>query len=101
MTDGDALYRAILDQPDDDAPRLVWADWLDEHGDPDRAAVVRLPWGGGGPDPGAPRRGAVWEGWSRLPVKSRGGWGAGLGPAARNYGFWRGLPDWFDVTTDG
>jgi uncharacterized protein (TIGR02996 family) len=28
-----ALYRAILDAPQDDAPRLVYADWLDEHAD--------------------------------------------------------------------
>jgi uncharacterized protein (TIGR02996 family) len=33
---------AILDAPDDDAPRLVYADWLDEHGDSDRAEFIRL-----------------------------------------------------------
>lgn len=36
------LFQAILDNPDDDAPRLVYADWLDEHGDPDRAEYIRL-----------------------------------------------------------
>jgi len=41
MSDGDALLRAILDDPDDDAPRLVYADWLDEHGDSSRAAFIR------------------------------------------------------------
>src|SRR5436309_2065212 len=41
MTDDDGLLRAILAAPDDDAPRLVYADWLDEHGDPDRATFVR------------------------------------------------------------
>jgi uncharacterized protein (TIGR02996 family) len=30
MTDGDALLRAVLVDPTDDAPRLVYADWLDE-----------------------------------------------------------------------
>ena len=39
--DAEALLRAILAAPDDDAPRLVYADWLDEHGDPDRAAFIR------------------------------------------------------------
>jgi uncharacterized protein (TIGR02996 family) len=29
----DALSAAILENPDDDAPRLVYADWLEEHGD--------------------------------------------------------------------
>jgi uncharacterized protein (TIGR02996 family) len=28
-----ALYRAILAHPDEDTPRLVYADWLDENGD--------------------------------------------------------------------
>jgi uncharacterized protein (TIGR02996 family) len=37
----DGLWRAILDDPDDDAPRLVYADWLDEHGDADRAEFIR------------------------------------------------------------
>jgi uncharacterized protein (TIGR02996 family) len=41
MSDNDALFRAILANPDDDAPRLVYADWLDEHGDPDRAMFIR------------------------------------------------------------
>jgi uncharacterized protein (TIGR02996 family) len=33
-SDGDNLLRAILDAPEDDAPRLVYADWLDEHAGP-------------------------------------------------------------------
>src|SRR4051794_3453641 len=101
MTDGDALYRAILDQPDDDAPRLIWADWLDEHGDPDRAAFVRLQCEWAALDPGDPRQDDLWEQWTRRLNKNRRRWGAGLGSEARNFGFWRGLPDWFDVTTDG
>jgi uncharacterized protein (TIGR02996 family) len=41
MSDGDALLRAILDNPDDDAPRYVYADWLDENGQPERAEFIR------------------------------------------------------------
>jgi uncharacterized protein (TIGR02996 family) len=41
MSDADGLFRAIIDQPEDDVPRLVYADWLDEHGEPDRAAFIR------------------------------------------------------------
>jgi uncharacterized protein (TIGR02996 family) len=33
---------AILAEPDDDTPRLVFADWLEEHGDLDRATFIRL-----------------------------------------------------------
>jgi uncharacterized protein (TIGR02996 family) len=36
-----ALVRAVHLAPDDDAPRLILADWYDEHGDPDRAALIR------------------------------------------------------------
>jgi uncharacterized protein (TIGR02996 family) len=45
MTDREALLRAIIENPADDAPRLVYADWLDEHGDPDRAEFIRLTMG--------------------------------------------------------
>ena len=37
----DPFLRAIAAAPDDDLPRLVYADWLDEHGDPDRAEFIR------------------------------------------------------------
>ena len=37
----DALYAAVCAAPDDDTPRLVLADWLDEHDDPHRAALIR------------------------------------------------------------
>jgi uncharacterized protein (TIGR02996 family) len=41
-TDRDALLAAIRANPDEDTPRLMFADWLDENGDPDRAEFVRL-----------------------------------------------------------
>jgi uncharacterized protein (TIGR02996 family) len=42
LTDRSALLASIHAAPDDDAPRLVFADWLDEHGEPERAAFVRV-----------------------------------------------------------
>jgi uncharacterized protein (TIGR02996 family) len=42
MTDGAALLAAVAADPDEDTPRLAYADWLDEHGDPARAEFVRL-----------------------------------------------------------
>jgi len=36
------FVRAICANPDEDTVRLVYADWLDENGDPDRAAFIRL-----------------------------------------------------------
>src|SRR5437899_1204607 len=41
MSERDALLRQVIDEPDADAPRLVFADWLDEHGERDRADFVR------------------------------------------------------------
>lgn len=43
MSDGEALLRSILAAPADDAPRLVYADWLEDHGEGRRAADIR--WG--------------------------------------------------------
>lgn len=42
MTEADALRSAVVANPDDDTPRLIFADWLDEHGQPDRAAFIRM-----------------------------------------------------------
>lgn len=33
---------AIRDAPDEAGPRLVYADWLDEHGQPERAEFIRV-----------------------------------------------------------
>jgi len=41
MSDGDALLRTILEHPDDDTARLVYADWLEEHGQAERAGFMR------------------------------------------------------------
>jgi uncharacterized protein (TIGR02996 family) len=42
MSDQEAFMRAIIAAPDDDAPRLVYADWLDENGEPERAELIRV-----------------------------------------------------------
>jgi uncharacterized protein (TIGR02996 family) len=37
-----AFLTAIIENPDDDVPRLVCADWLAEHGDPHRGELIRV-----------------------------------------------------------
>src|SRR5262249_48323315 len=37
-----AFLQAIREQPEDDLPRLACADWLEEHGDLDRAEFIRV-----------------------------------------------------------
>src|SRR5262245_45266459 len=39
---GRALLADICEHPDDDAVRLVYADWLDDHDQPERAELLRL-----------------------------------------------------------
>src|SRR5204863_7774890 len=41
MTADDAFLDAVLEQPDDDTPRLMYADWLEERGDP-KGEFIRL-----------------------------------------------------------
>jgi uncharacterized protein (TIGR02996 family) len=41
MSERSAFISAILDTWDDDAPRLVFADWLQEHGESERAEFIR------------------------------------------------------------
>jgi uncharacterized protein (TIGR02996 family) len=42
MSTEEALLAAVRSAPDDDLPRLVSADWLEENGDTDRAEFIRL-----------------------------------------------------------
>jgi uncharacterized protein (TIGR02996 family) len=35
-------FREIWSSPEDDAPRLVYADWLEDHGDAERAELIRV-----------------------------------------------------------
>src|SRR5690242_5076711 len=45
MTQEEAFLQAICESPNDDVPRLVYADWLEENGGPDgadRAEFIRV-----------------------------------------------------------
>jgi len=42
MSDEAALLAAIIAHPDEDTPRLIYADWLHENGQPERAEFIRL-----------------------------------------------------------
>src|SRR5258707_839019 len=41
MTEDQAFLASILERPDDDGPRLIYADYLDECGDP-RGPFIRI-----------------------------------------------------------
>jgi uncharacterized protein (TIGR02996 family) len=42
VTHDDAFLQDVLEHPEDDTPRLVYADWLEEHGLPERAEFIRV-----------------------------------------------------------
>ena len=69
--DDEAFVRRIVDSPGDDLPRLIYADWLDDRGDPRgtylRAEVewARTVWAA----PSGPDRTWLWPpGTARLPL---------------------------------
>ena len=41
MSAEQGLLSAICESPEDDTPRLVYADWLEEHDQPQRAEFIR------------------------------------------------------------
>ena len=41
MDERDGFLRAIHDEPDDDVHRLVFADWLEDHDEPEWSALIR------------------------------------------------------------
>ena len=73
MTDRDALLEAVFAAPDDDAPRLVYADWLDENGHPEQADFIRRQielYRTPADDPTRPARTAAVEAsWNRFKVR--------------------------------
>ena len=56
-----AFLSAIAAAPEDDLPRLVFADWLDENGRPERAEFIRVEVQIARTTPGAPDRGKLFE----------------------------------------
>jgi uncharacterized protein (TIGR02996 family) len=42
MTHDEAFLQDIIEHPDDDAPRLIYADWLDDHGQSARGEFIRV-----------------------------------------------------------
>jgi uncharacterized protein (TIGR02996 family) len=78
----EAFLGAIAEAPEDDLPRLAYADWLDEHGDPDRAEFIRVQCELARLEPSDPRREPLSE-RERVLLNAQGAkWTACLGPLA-------------------
>lgn len=69
MTDGAALIRAIQSDPTDDERRLVYADWLEDHGAPEaeylrtELELARLP---ADSSKAPPLRSRLWQAWTQV-----------------------------------
>src|SRR5262245_47458161 len=91
-TEDAALWRAVVADPHDDAPRLVLADWLEEHGQPERAEFIRLQCRLARLDEDDPDRGSLERRESQLWHRHRVAWRAPLPHYIRDYHFRRGFP---------
>src|SRR5262245_11304094 len=86
-----ALLAAVYADPHDDAPRLVYADWLDENGDPERAEFIRVQIALANARDDDPRRPALAKREKQL-LKAHGKVWRGSGdPWLRGAGFERGF----------
>jgi uncharacterized protein (TIGR02996 family) len=93
MSDEKGLLAAIWEHPHDDTPRLVYADWLQENGQPERAEFIRVQCERARTDEDDPGHGRLVEREAKLLETHRELWFAPLPPAVRISGpFERGFP---------
>ncbi len=97
--DGQVLLNAILQNPDDDAPRLLLAGWLEGHGDPDRAAFIRLQCEAVRLFD-CPERQERMAAADALLERHRAEWLADLGPELTRPAFYRGFVAAADMTVE-
>src|SRR4051794_24990097 len=82
--DQSALLRAGCDEPDDDVHRLVYADWLVENGEPERAEFIRTQIELAKLDEDDPRRPALEDREAKLLADHHVRWLAELPEVARD-----------------
>lgn len=92
MSDEAALLSAILAHPDEDTPRLMYADWLDEHGQAERAEFIRIQCA---PDADE----AAEDRAAELEERNRVKWLAGLPQFPEvEWHFQRGFPEYLHIS---
>jgi uncharacterized protein (TIGR02996 family) len=91
MDQHEAFLQAVVEAPEDDAPRLVYADWLDEQGDSDRAEFIRLQCALAKLPADAPQRPAMHQREEELLLLHSWEWAAGFGWRIQVWQFVRGF----------
>lgn len=97
--DAAPFLAAIRAGPEDDGPRLVYADWLEDRGDP-RGEFVRVQCELARLRPGDPRGPVLRAREAELLDRYRTGWLRPLGPLAVGAAFRRGFVDTVALTAD-
>jgi uncharacterized protein (TIGR02996 family) len=97
LNQSQAFLAAIVKTPEDDTPRLVSADWLEENGDPERGQFIRLQVEAARLPAGKAR--AKLEAQAERVYRHHGArWLAGTGLPPASVRFRRGFPDELDFS---
>ena len=93
------FIQEILEHPDDDAPRLIYADWLEDRGDP-RAEFIRIQCQLADPyDEEIDREELAWR-LRRLEDEYEEQWADGIGQYVLSYTFRRGFIEYVEITAE-
>jgi uncharacterized protein (TIGR02996 family) len=98
-TDERAFFDRIRNEPGEDGPRLIYADWLDENGQSDRAEFIRLQCALARLPDEEPGRPELRERERILRDANEVRWAADLAPLVSGWEFRRGVIDSVSVGT--
>src|SRR5262249_27512741 len=96
----EVFLEAILNEPDEVSHRLVYADWLDEHGEPEYGEFIHLQCERAGLHPGEPRARALLERERLLLQRHEPAWIGRVADWAMRWGFRRGFIEEVTVSVE-
>lgn len=100
MTEREVLIAVIANSPKEDAPRLIYADWLDEHGQSERAAFIRHECRAARLRPGTVERTDALRAADDLAAKHEADWLGEWQPRLVTWDFRRGFLDRVRMTAE-
>jgi uncharacterized protein (TIGR02996 family) len=100
MKEDDAFLQAIITAPDDDGLRLIYADWLEEHGLFERAEFIRVQIEVARLPEGAPRRGELQDREQELLERHGGEWAGSVRGLVKNWYFRRGFVEDIELAAE-
>ena len=91
MTRNESFLRGVIEHPDDDAPRLAYADWFEKEGAKERAEVIRVQCALAKSPPDDPRLATLREREQRLLAEFGWAWAEEFGNKIQSWQFHRGF----------